>query len=402
MSAYLKKLITERASLGEAAKNLYDKAAGETRELNDSERTNVTQWETRCSHLDTEIERLTSVAESATAFAKLADKAGVMAEERSALSDKPAAKSAQEPPQVSAGRQFTTSDAFKAYGGRGSSATVEISGWLESRAAIDTGTFDGKPAMWWDHTPGYMLLTPLLDAIGRVRTTRGTVEYIDLGTSDPTAAVVAEGALKPEADIPLGVETITLATYAHWKGITRQALADVPMIESIIDGKLRRGVLKALEGAAAGVIAASTDIPVVTGPDTTLGLIRQAVGTVQSAGYSPNALLMNPADLANADLDAMAITTSGPVQTVRYWGLTPVPVPGLAAGTAYVGDARTGVTWFDRNQTEVFMSDSHADYFVRNILLVLAETRAAFAVTEAPALAKFAIPAPAAPLRAAK
>ena len=69
-----------------------------------------------------------------------------------------------------------------------------------------------------------------------------------------------------------------------------------------------------------------------------------------------------------------------------------MPVPGIASGTAYVGDFKEALTWFDRNKSGVFISDSHADNFVRNILVILAETRAAFAATNPAAAAKITFP----------
>ena len=50
-------------------------------------------------------------------------------------------------------------------------------------------------------------------------------------------------------------------------------------------------------------------------------------------------------------------------------------VPGLAAGTTVVGDFKTAITLFDRGQTSVFVTDSHADFFLRNQLVILAEAR---------------------------
>ena len=50
------------------------------------------------------------------------------------------------------------------------------------------------------------------------------------------------------------------------------------------------------------------------------------------------------------------------------------------SGTGLLGDFMKGVIW-DREQTTVTVSDSHADFFVRNLVAVLAEERLAFGVT---------------------
>jgi hypothetical protein len=142
------------------------------------------------------------------------------------------------------------------------------------------------------------------------------------------------------------------------------------------------------------VIGAAAWTPVVD-PDALNG-IRQGIGVVQANGYQPNAVLLNPADYASLDIAAAGAANTGPTPFGNIWGLRPVPVPSIPVGTSYVGDFNEAVTWFDRNTTGVFMTDSHADYFVRNLLLVLAETRAAFAATNLEAAVKVTVGAGAA------
>ena len=42
-------------------------------------------------------------------------------------------------------------------------------------------------------------------------------------------------------------QSVTLVTWAHWKEITRQALEDIPQIRSIVEGRLRQGLVGAIE-----------------------------------------------------------------------------------------------------------------------------------------------------------
>jgi HK97 family phage major capsid protein len=53
---------------------------------------------------------------------------------------------------------------------------------------------------------------------------------------------------------------------------------------------------------------------------------------------------------------------------------------GIPAGNAIVADWRKAVLW-DREQTTITMTDSHADFFIRNLVAILGEERVAFAVT---------------------
>jgi hypothetical protein len=231
------------------------------------------------------------------------------------------------------------------------------------------------------HAPVYpTVATPFLDVCGGERTTSGAVEYLYWTPPDPVAGVVPEGTAKPEANIPSEVKTEALVTYAHWKGLTRQAMEDYPRIESIVRGKLENGLRIAVEQAAANAVLANADIPATTGPDL-LGSIRNGVATVQNQGYQATAVLLNPGDWADIDLAVMTGTLNGPTGAASFWSLRPIAAPVVPVGHAFVGDFANGVTVFDRGQANVFMTDSHADLFISNILVILAETRALPAVT---------------------
>jgi hypothetical protein len=62
------------------------------------------------------------------------------------------------------------------------------------------------------------------------------------------------------------------------------------------------------------------------------------------------------------------------------WGLTPVQAIGATSGTPIVGDFRFAQLWM-RDGVSVAVSDSNSDWFIRNILTMKAQVRAAFKVT---------------------
>lgn len=387
-SAYLTARIEERASLSDAATAVLDRVAEENRDPSDAESKQLEAWDARCKSLDGEIAGLEARLKGNAAFKSVI---GRVAE----ADDKAERRAAQTPAEParpkSFGAAFIASDAFKNYKGRGTMEPVEFAGFLEQRAAIETGDLD-IPAHQWDGPRGYVTTTPLLSAIGREVVSSGTVEYITWGSADPVAGLVPEGELKPEAAIAPTPNALSLDTYAHWKAITRQALEDWPRISSIVEGKLRGGLASALETAASTVIQAAA-WGAVEGADFSSG-IRLGIGDVQAAGYAPNAVLMNPADYADLDISASAGANNGPVSFGSFWGLRVIPVGALPAGTAYVGDFKEAVTWFDRNTASVYMTDSHSDYFIRNLLVVLAEQRSAFAATELEAAVKVTVTPP--------
>jgi hypothetical protein len=387
MLTYAKRLVDERDHLTEMANTTADRAASEDRDLTDTERGSLKAWQERCAAIDSQLEEHKAQIESQRSWANL----------RAKLEDRgedppPPARRGQPAPAMetrSWGQVFTESEAFKAYGGRGSSEPVEMPGGLfETRAAIDTATLGGaiRPHLWEPAQPTFR--NPLLEVVGRQPVSVGAVEYFYFKPIPPAnAPEVAEGQLKPEAPFTVEEKAEALKTYAHFKAITRQALEDFPRIRSLVDEKLRVGLFRALEASGVTALTGNADIPDVAGANL-LEAIRQGIAEVQMAGYTPNAVGVNPNDWATLDISILAATFNGPVVGRAFWGLTPVPMPTLAEGTAYVGDFGTGMTLFDRNVTNVFVTDSHADFFLRNQLAILAETRALLVVTEPAALAK--------------
>jgi len=397
--AYLRRKIEERASLADLIDSTLETVATRGDDPTVEERSQIENWSTRVAALDDEIGRLEAQARGNRRFDDLAGR--VARDDEDAERREAARREAPvETRSKSFGEQFVESDAFKSYRGRGSMEPVEFEGFLEQRAAISLAVLDLPPQMWDGPSP-YVTTTPLLDVLGRERVSQNSVEYITWGSADPQAGEVAEGDLKPEADIAPTENTITLKTYAHWKAITRQALEDYSRIRSIVEGKLRGGLANKLESVAAGVLTGSTEIPSVVNTDLLAG-VRQGIGTVEAAGFRPTAIVLNPTDYANLDLDAASEAGNGPVRFGTFWGLRAVSVGAIPEGEIYVGNFTEGETWFDRNTTSVYMTDSHADYFIRNLLVVLAEQRAAFAITEPNALAKVTATAPALAKAAAK
>lgn len=391
MITYLSRLTRERDSLTESATNLAETAAREERDLSSTEQDSLRSWQARCAEIDTQLTEYNAQAESARAYASL--RSEIDSHDEPAL---PARTPSPSPIETRGwGDAFVESDAFRDYPGAGTSRRVEVPFPLEERAAITVGGFPaGALPPYSAPVAAYSYASPLLDVVGKITTNSNVVQWLRW-TPNPQAAasVVAEEALKPEAVMQPALTSDALETYAHWKGVSRQALDDIPQIRSTVEGRLRQGIVVALEEAVTAALQAATIPPATAAAGgTLLEAIRTGVATVQAAGFgSPNAVLLNPADWASLDLGIMAGTLNGPSVGTSYWGMRPVAVPALPAGTAYVGNFQTAVTLFSRGSADVFMSDSHADYFIRNVLVILAETRALATVPEPAAAAKCSV-----------
>lgn len=291
---------------------------------------------------------------------------------------------------LSLGELFLRSAEFSGYMGRGTSQRLVVDQPLLTRAVITTAADPGKAFMIPDRSfvkrvPTYQ--TPLLDLANPIQVSSGTVEYVDYPAAAPLAAVVAEGALKPEAALSAVTVSKSLENLAHHVVITRQALEDSSQLRSWIDGNLTRGIGDKLEANAAAALVAAT-LPAVTGGGSLLSAVRVGVGKVQSAGYRPGAVVLNPADAAAIDIAIMGGTLLGPVSSSSVWGVPVIASGAAPVGTAWVGDFTAGLTLFYRSGTEVLISDSHADYFLKNQFVILAERRALAVVTVPEAFAE--------------
>lgn len=241
----------------------------------------------------------------------------------------------------------------------------------------------------------------LLDVVTRGTTQSDLVEYARVTSVTNAAAPVPEAtsttdddALKPESAIVLSRENAPVITIAHWIPATKRALSDAGQIRTLIDGFLRYGLAEELEDQIAqgdgtgenfegilnvsGIQSQAWDTDLLT----TTRKARTLIRTVGRA--TPTAYAFNPADLETIDLlkdDQGRFYYGGPSDggVQRHWRLPVVETEAVPEGTGLVGDFRQAVLW-DREQAAISATDSHSDFFVRNLVAILAELRAAFGV----------------------
>jgi HK97 family phage major capsid protein len=215
----------------------------------------------------------------------------------------------------------------------------------------------------------------------------------------PEVNLVA-GGYKPEGSWAYERATITVKTIAEWVPATKRALADIAQLQGLIDGEL---VADLAETEEAQILAGNGVGENLSGILNTSGLqtlpaagadiftvVRRAVTRARINGrVAPSAILVNPAQAEAIDLAREMGPTTGAFMAggpfsgtlVRtLWGIPVVESQALAEGTIVVGDFSKAVLW-DRQQATVTVTDSHADFFVRNMVAILAEERVAFAVT---------------------
>lgn len=221
-------------------------------------------------------------------------------------------------------------------------------------------------------------------------------------TANTTTGAVTEtraagGGYKPEGAWAFERVTAVVKTIAEWVPATKRALADAGQLQGLINDELRKDIKETeetqiLSGNGTGEnftgILSTSGIQAQLFDTDIFRTVRKAITKARTVGrVVPNAVLLNPTDVETIDLAREGGTTgaylgAGPFSMGprTLWGVPVIESEAIAAGKGLVGDFSKAVIW-DRQQTTVTMTDSHQDFFIRNLVAVLAEERLAFGVT---------------------
>lgn len=395
-NAVLDRLAAERSTVIEFIDQTMGAVDAESRDLSDTELRALDTQRGRLAEIDAQIDPLTKFLAMRESAAKLPGQS------------RPTASPSPRPEETrSLGQIYTESAEFAAYQGRGSSTPVEIP---EFRAVgpdpLLTNTTPGSVLLGTNkdrlNVMGHFVAFPLLSIVGRIESSQNSVELVTTGDASG-ADVVAEGAQKPAVAWTASSTTVTLATVAGWFKHSRQAQRDIPGLRDLIDQKIRRAIDVKLNSLATTALGTA-----FTGGNTTTGaagvplieLIRGAIASLEVRGISTAGavVLVNPTDAAAIDIamtKSTAASGSGMVLYGSYWGLPVIPVNGVTAGTAIVGDVNEALAWIYKGGLSMFTTDSDVtdgatvkSDFRANILTTLGEVFGVFAVTDASVLQK--------------
>jgi HK97 family phage major capsid protein len=266
--------------------------------------------------------------------------------------------------------------------------------------------------------------TGILERLGRpplvirdllsVRTTVSDIVWfvqqitrVQAAAPTPEATTTATGGTKPEGGFTFQQISAPVRTIAEWIPATKRALADVGQLMGIIDDELRQDLGQTeenqlLNGDGTGEnltgILNTSGIQVVAFVAGTnlFDSIYKGITAARWTGFvEPSGVVVHPTDnqtMMLAKDQYGRYFGNGPFQQGpdTIWGLAKVVTPKIAQGTALVADFAKGVIW-DRMAATVSVSDSHADFFVRNMVAVLGEQRETFGVLRPVAFVKVAL-----------
>lgn len=298
------------------------------------------------------------------------------------------------------GTQFAKHASYKAMmEGGAQRARVEVKNTVTG--SNTTVAPDRKPGV----VPGASIMLTIEALYNSLPTSSNAIEFTKEASFTNSAAEAAEGAAKAESALTFSLVNMPISTVAHWIKISRQLAMDSRALAAYIDTRMRYGVNRKVE---AQLVAGDGTAPNISGfldtgnftahgyADAALGatlkkftLIRKVVADLWNAGYMANAVVLNAADWATMETEAMVSTSTGVAIAYdqsgpRLWGLRVVQSIGMTADQFAVGDFTQHGTIYNREGVVVDMSESDSDNFTKNLITLRAERRLALA-TEVPA-----------------
>lgn len=242
------------------------------------------------------------------------------------------------------------------------------------------------------------------DLIPVIPTSNSIISYVRETGFTNNAAPVAEGNRKPESSLSFTEAQAQASTIAHWIQITRQLSQDIPALQGLINQRLVEGIMLEEDaqimygsGTGADMLGLMVDPAVPrynwsSGPyqggnqnDTKIDAIRRAIAQAQLARYPVDGIVMHPMDGADIELqkdgNGMYLWTSvGDIGQTRLWRTRVIVTDAINQGEALVGSFRLAATLWDLEDAQIRTTDSHADYFIYNRLVVLGEERIALTI----------------------
>src|SRR5690625_1788356 len=216
-------------------------------------------------------------------------------------------------------------------------------------------------------------------------------EYAAVVAETNNAAIVPEGELKPLSDLSTDTFDSKAYTYADGFVVTNQTLADDGALVAFMESRIKQHVRGVSEQQLFNGAGGATETTGILNPSGTLDQAsdEDAVVTISRAlekfttangNASPQAIVMNPADVWNLRLlkDANGNyllgnpLQQGPIPTP--WGVPLVASNKLDAGTALVGRFDS-VHYLELEPLSVLAFNQHEDFAQRNKAYVRAESR---------------------------
>jgi HK97 family phage major capsid protein len=270
-------------------------------------------------------------------------------------------------------------------------------------ATLTEDSASGGDLVVLDTRPGILALPtrPLVmaDLIASGATESNAVGYMKETSYTNAADSVLEGGSKPESTIIFDAVSDPVRKIAHWLPVTEEMLEDSVGLRSYLDTRLRLGVQLAEDDQLLNGSVTPPDIIGIlarTGLATSIARVAEVnadaiyaqIAAIETAtGLAVDGIVMNPTNWKSIQLlkdsSGNYIGGGGPFASPRQptlWGRRVALTSAMVANTALVGAFRTAAQVFRKGGLRVEASNSHSDFFVKNLIAIRAEERLALAV----------------------
>ena len=229
-------------------------------------------------------------------------------------------------------------------------------------------------------------------------TTSNAIEYVEEVGFQNSATVVPETQDKPQSELSFYLKTESVKTIAHWIPASRQILADAPQLRGYVDQRLIYGLNLAEEqeilyGAGGANLQGIMTHQAIQNyqwsqgqpGDTKIDAIRRAITLARVAEYPVTGIVLHPKDWEDIELAKgtdgryiwVSVTEGG---QSRLWRVPVVDTTAIQEGECLLGAFRMGAMLWDREQTTIRVAEQHEDFFVKNMVAILAEERIALTI----------------------
>ena len=205
-----------------------------------------------------------------------------------------------------------------------------------------------------------------------------------------SAAEVSQGAAKPQSDLTFEAYNVPITTVAHWIKVSKQLMEDSPAVMARIDGRLRDGLAQRIDAQLLNGNGTSPNLSGLTDSgnftaytstsvDTLTDAINRAKYLLWANGYTPDAVIVNPADWGAMERSKgtdghYLYGTPGFAAGMNPFGVRIVLSSNMAAGYFAVGAFQRATTVYNRTGAVVEMGYVDAD-FTNNLVTIRAEER---------------------------
>ena len=235
----------------------------------------------------------------------------------------------------------------------------------------------------------------IYNLLPKVAATSTSVDYVrELTFANATAEQSAEGEAKPLSKVEYEAVSFPIPTFAHHIKVSEQLLQDNAAIASLVNSRMGSKLLEkvdelVLKGTGSGAqmkgLLDASNSTAYTGAqgDNGFDTLRKVMAAMETDGFTPNVVVMNPVDVAALDLEKdsqKAYIAANPRanNAATIWGMPIVKSVQVAAGQFLILDSAY-VNIFLRQGATIEVGFENDD-FTKNLRTIRAEMRLGLAV----------------------